>query len=51
MVKVLSPFGPKIAKLKFSKKLIKKIAATGVNRISIGGITHSVPAIDFKLEI
>ena len=34
-----------------TKKLIKKIAATGVNRISIGSITHSVPAIDFKLEI
>jgi len=30
---------------------VKKIAATGVNRISIGSITHSVPAIDFKLEI
>ena len=32
-------------------KTAKKIAATGVNRISIGNITHSVPAIDFKLEI
>ncbi|MDB4141313.1 carboxylating nicotinate-nucleotide diphosphorylase [Candidatus Pelagibacter sp.] len=32
-------------------KSVKKIAATGVNRISIGSITHSVPAIDFKLEI
>ncbi len=30
---------------------IKKIAATGVDRISVGSITHSVPAIDFKLEI
>ena len=30
---------------------IKKIAATGVDRISIGSITHSVPAIDFKLQI
>ena len=30
---------------------IKKIAATGVDRISIGSITHSAPAIDFKLEI
>jgi nicotinate-nucleotide pyrophosphorylase (carboxylating) len=30
---------------------VKKIAATGVDRISIGSITHSVPAIDFKLEI
>ena len=32
-------------------KSVKKIAATGVNRISIGSITHSAPAIDFKLEI
>tara|TARA_X000000368_G_scaffold311347_1_gene249185 strand:- start:273 stop:518 length:246 start_codon:yes stop_codon:yes gene_type:complete len=30
---------------------IKKIAATGVNRISIGSITHSAPSIDFKLEV
>jgi len=30
---------------------VKKIAATGVDRISIGSITHSVPAVDFKLEI
>ena len=32
-------------------KSVKKIAATGVDRISIGSITHSVPAIDYKLEI
>ena len=32
-------------------KTVKRIAATGVDRISIGSITHSVPAIDFKLEI
>jgi len=32
-------------------KSIKKIAATGVDRISIGSITHSVPAVDFKFEI
>ena len=32
-------------------KSVKKISATGVNRISIGSITHSVPAVDFKLEI
>jgi len=30
---------------------VKKIAATGVKRISIGGLTHSVAAIDLKLEI
>jgi len=32
-------------------KTIKKIAATGVNRISVGSITHSAPAVDLKLEI
>jgi len=32
-------------------KSIKAIAATGVDRISIGSITHSVPAVDLKLEI
>jgi len=32
-------------------KTVKNIASTGVDRISIGSITHSAPAIDFKLEI
>jgi len=32
-------------------KTVKKIAATGVDRISIGSITHSASAVDFKLEI
>jgi|TARA_B100001540_G_scaffold284966_1_gene277717 nicotinate-nucleotide pyrophosphorylase (carboxylating) len=32
-------------------KNVKSVAETGVDRISIGSITHSVPAIDFKLEI
>jgi len=32
-------------------KNIKKIASTKVKRISIGSLTHSVKAIDFKLEI
>jgi nicotinate-nucleotide pyrophosphorylase (carboxylating) len=32
-------------------KSIKKVAATGVNRISIGSITHSASAVDLKLEI
>ncbi|WP_440936742.1 carboxylating nicotinate-nucleotide diphosphorylase [Candidatus Pelagibacter sp.] len=32
-------------------KKVKSIAKTGVDRISVGGITHSAPAIDFKLEI
>ena len=34
-----------------SLKNVKSIASTGVDRISIGSITHSVPAVDFKLEI
>ena len=32
-------------------KTIKSIAATGVNRISIGSITHSSAAVDLKIEI
>ena len=32
-------------------KNVKSISMTGVDRISIGSITHSAPAIDFKLEI
>jgi len=32
-------------------KNVKKIASTGVNRISVGAITHSVPALDLKLQI
>ncbi len=32
-------------------KNVKTIASTGVNRISVGSITHSAPAVDFKLEI
>ncbi len=30
---------------------VKKIASTGVDRISVGSITHSAPALDLKLEI
>jgi len=32
-------------------KTVRKIASTGVNRISVGSLTHSATAIDFKLEI
>tara|TARA_B100000965_G_C19581328_1_gene753686 strand:+ start:196 stop:1029 length:834 start_codon:yes stop_codon:yes gene_type:complete len=31
-------------------RTIKSVASTGVDRISIGSITHSAPAIDIKLE-
>ena len=32
-------------------KNVKLVASTGVNRISVGSITHSAPSIDFKIEI
>ena len=32
-------------------KTVKSVASTGVDRISIGSITHSAEAIDFKFEI
>ena len=32
-------------------KNVKKISLTGVERISIGSITHSAPALDLKLQI
>ena len=32
-------------------KTVKAIASTGVDRISVGSITHSATAVDFKLEI
>ena len=32
-------------------KNIRKIASTGINRISIGRLTHSISALDLKLEI
>ena len=34
-----------------SLKTVKSVASTGVDRISVGSITHSAPAIDLKLEI
>ena len=32
-------------------KTVKEVSKTGIDRISIGSITHSANAIDFKLEI
>ena len=31
-------------------KTVKNISKTGVDRISVGSITHSAPALDLKLE-
>ena len=49
-VEFISGKGPVVDSLE-SLKNIKSVALTGVDRISIGSITHSAPAIDFKLEI
>ena len=32
-------------------KSVKEVSKTGIDRISVGSITHSAKAIDFKLEI
>ncbi len=50
-VKIVKKYYETEASGNVTLKSVKKIAATGVDRISIGSITHSVPAIDFKLEI
>ncbi len=34
-----------------TEKNVKKIAETGVNRISIGALTHTINSIDIKLEV
>ena len=32
-------------------KSVKSVASTGVDRISVGSVTHSAAAVDLKLEI
>jgi len=50
-VKIARKFYETEASGNVNLRTIKDIASTGVNRISIGSITHSAPALDFKLEI
>jgi len=50
-VKLVKKYYETEASGNISFKNIKLVAQTGVNRISIGSITHSAPAIDFRLEI
>ncbi len=50
-VKIAKKFYETEASGTITLKTIKAVASTGVNRISIGSITHSAPAIDYKLEI
>ena len=50
-VKIAKKYYETEASGNISLKNIKAVAATGVNRISIGSITHSANAVDLKLEI
>ena len=50
-VKISKKFYQTEASGNVSLKTVKAIASTGVDRISVGSITHSAPAVDFKLEI
>ena len=50
-VKIAKKYYETEASGNISLKTVKAIASTGVNRISVGRITHSVSAVDFKLEI
>jgi len=50
-VKIAKKYYETEASGNISLKNIKSVAKTGVNRVSVGGITHSVPAVDLKLEI
>ena len=50
-VKLAKKFYETEASGNINLKTIKSVAATGVNRVSIGSITHSAPAVDYKLEI
>ena len=33
-----------------ASKMLALLLTTGVDRISVGSITHSAPSVDFKLE-
>ena len=50
-VKIAKKFYETEASGNITLKNVKSVAATGVDRISVGSITHSAPAMDFKLEI
>ena len=50
-VKIAKKYYETEASGNISLKNIKSVAKTGVDRVSVGSITHSVPAVDLKLEI
>ncbi len=50
-VKIYNKYYETEASGNISLKTVKSVASTGVNRISVGSITHSAEAVDLKLEI
>ncbi|MBD1143950.1 carboxylating nicotinate-nucleotide diphosphorylase [Pelagibacterales bacterium SAG-MED33] len=50
-VKISNKYYETEASGNISLKTVKSVALTGVNRISVGSITHSAEAVDLKLEI
>ena len=50
-VKISNKYYETEASGNISLKTVKSVAGTGVDRISVGSITHSASAVDLKLEI
>ena len=50
-VKISNKYYETEASGNISLKTVKSVASTGINRISVGSITHSAEAVDLKLEI
>ena len=50
-VKISNKYYETEASGNISLKTVKSVASTGINRISVGSITHSAIAVDLKLEI
>ena len=50
-IKIAKKFYETEASGNINLKTVKSVAKTGVNRISVGSITHSAKAVDLKLEI
>ncbi len=50
-VKISNKYYETEASGNISLKTVKSVALTGVNRISVGSITHSAEAVDLKFEI
>ena len=50
-VKLAKKFYETEASGNITLKNVYAVARTGVDRISVGSITHSAPAMDFKLEV